>query len=160
MKYFQRAIKYLMSLCVIYLLAIHLMWRLGLSFLSPQESVMMLLHTQRGVMMIVAVVVLSAAYPLFGFMRKRTYGDIVANRETIIEVMALNNFALQSEIEGREMRFVANNIMKRVGMLFEDQIVVTAADENRIELSGNRKAIAYILFRLEVAIDRAAESIV
>ncbi len=158
MRYFQRSVKYFLSLCVAYLLATELMWRLGMSLLSPRENVLMLLNTQRGVFMLVAVVALAATYPYFGFMRKRTYGNIVLNREAIIEVMMQSNFELLSEKDG-SMTFIGNNFLKRLGMLFEDHIVVSRIDgnEEKIHVAGNRKAIAYILYRLEAAIDRAAE---
>ncbi len=156
MRYFQRSVKYMLALGVAYYMALVMMWRLGLSLLTPQQSVDLMLNSQRGLFMFIAMVALSAAYPLLGFMRKKTFGSIAKNRDAIIEVMAQHNFKLVSESEGK-MRFIGANLMKRLGMLFEDHIVITQASDERIEISGNRKAIARILFRLEVAVDNATE---
>ncbi len=147
MNYFLRAIKYLLSLCILYVGVVYLASFAGMFVLTPQETFESLIHTQRGIIMIIAILALSFSYPVFGFMKQEVSGDIKTNRDAIIRALSDNGFSLASEGEG-EMTFECNNFMKKVAFLFEDKITITQVGD-KLVVEGIRRAVAYIIYRLE-----------
>lgn len=67
MKYLIRSVKYFIALCVLYLIIMALMLLTNTSVLTPSETFSALVRSTRGQVLIVAVVLLSALYPKFGF---------------------------------------------------------------------------------------------
>ena len=63
MKYLIRSVKYFIALCVLYLIIMALMLLTNTSVLTPSETFSALVHSTRGQVLIVAVVLLSALYP-------------------------------------------------------------------------------------------------
>ncbi len=150
MNYFTRAIKYLFSLIIIYLAVVYGMTLVGFSSIPPQETLATLTHTTRGITMIIAILALSFSYPVFGFMRQEVSGDIVKHREQIIAAFAANGFSLKGEQSG-EMTFANDNLIKKITLLFEDTVTVTQVGD-KIVVEGIRRAVPYIIYRLEGAI--------
>lgn len=107
--------------------------------------------------MAVAMVILAVAYPFFGFMKRNIKGDLVVNRDVIAATMLTQGFALREEREAK-LIFGADNFFKRLTLLFEDHIVMTQLADGQIEISGNRKSVAYVIFRLEYAIGKANDT--
>ena len=62
MKYLIRSVKYFIALCVLYLIIMALMLLTNTSVLTPSETFSALVHSTRGQVLIVAVVLLSALY--------------------------------------------------------------------------------------------------
>ena len=83
MKYLIRSVKYFIALCVLYLIIMALMLLTNTSVLTPSETFSALVHSTRGQVLIVAVVLLSALYPKFGFIRRQEIGSLRKNREQI-----------------------------------------------------------------------------
>lgn len=75
MKYLIRSVKYFIALCVLYLIIMALMLLTNTSVLTPSETFSALVHSTRGQVLIVAVVLLSALYPKFGFIRRQEIGS-------------------------------------------------------------------------------------
>lgn len=154
MRYFQRSIKYFLALCVVYAAMLYL-FSFGCDIqVSMLDKVEALMSTSRGSLLIAAIIGLSAAYPFFGFTKREIDGDLVRNREQIILTCEVQHFRIDHESQGR-MTFVAESLFKRVTMLFEDHIKIVQSGDGRITVSGNRKAVAYLVYRLEYAIDSA-----
>lgn len=105
--------------------------------------------------MVVAIVALSIAYPFFGFMRRTIKGNFVTEQDIIIKAFETQGFRLHHRFDYR-LVFVANSIIKRITMLFEDHILVTQIGDE-IEIRGNRKGVAYVVYRLEAALERERE---
>ena len=72
MKYLIRSVKYFIALCVLYLIIMALMLLTNTSVLTPSETFSALVRSTRGQVLIVAVVLLSALYPKFGFAGRRS----------------------------------------------------------------------------------------
>ncbi|MFI3292167.1 MAG: hypothetical protein SNG27_01305 [Rikenellaceae bacterium] len=147
MKYFLRAIKYLLSLCILYFAVIYAMYAFGLSALPPEQTLAILVGSSRGWIMIVAVLALSFSYPVFGFMKQEVSGDIVANRDQIIAAFAANGFSLKSSSQG-EMIFESDNLIKKITFLFEDRITVAQVGD-KLVVEGIRRAVPFVIYRLE-----------
>jgi hypothetical protein len=104
------------------------------------------LSTERGKLLVAVVVLLSAAYPSFGFVARRTKWDMKADAQGLVELFAAAGFKLKHQSEGR-MVFRPTNIIDRFVMLFEDEIVVEQQGDE-IVISGIRRGVARIIYRL------------
>ncbi len=147
MKYFLRAFKYLLSLCILYFAVIYAMYAFGLSALPPEQTLAILVDSSRGWIMIIAVLALSFSYPVFGFMKQEVSGDMIKNRDQIISSFAVNGFVLKNSSNG-EMVFGSDNLIKKITFLFEDKITVAQVGD-KLVVEGIRRAMPYIIYRLE-----------
>lgn len=146
MKYLFRSVKYLIAICVLCLLVT---WVSSLMdpLLSFQQRLVDVIHSQRGQLMLVVLVGLSAFYPLFGFMKKRLAGNITVHRRQIVDAFEEEGFVPLRE-DDHELTFRARSFLKKLLMLFEDRIDVQQ-EGDFIRLSGNRRAVARIHYRLQ-----------
>lgn len=147
MRYLVRAVKYFAAFCVIYLAVV----LLSVSTMNGYEQsvwdyVWATLQTTRGQLLVVAVVVLSAFYPRFGFITRRVEWDMEDERDQIIATFALAGFSLREEGDGR-MVFRADNMLDRLVMLFEDEITVVQYGQ-WIDITGIRRGVAKVVYRM------------
>lgn len=155
MRYFQRSIKYFLSLCIVYVVILYVLSFTEMMVLTRDETFRAIFSTPRGAVMVVAIVALSAAYPFFGFMRRTIKGDFTKEQDIIIKAFESQGFRVHQRYDYR-LIFVASNLFKRISMLFEDHILVTQQGDD-IEIRGNRKGVAYVVYRLEAALARERE---
>ena len=146
MRYFIRALKYFAAFCVLYVAIVWLsvITTKGMD-ISAWDYIVANFQTTRGQLLGLAVVVLSAVYPRIGFMTRRVECDMEAERDYILRVFAAAGFTLKEESDGR-MVFRADNILSRLFMLFEDEIVVEQYGQ-WIDISGIRRGVAKVLYR-------------
>ena len=152
MKYLIRSVKYFIALCVLYLIIMALMLLTNTSVLTPSETFSALVHSTRGQVLIVAVVLLSALYPKFGFIRRQEIGSLRKNREQILNAFVSEGFKPVRESE-HEMVFRADSLFKRLTLLFEDEIRVTQTGE-WITIEGIRRGVARVYYRLQSYLER------
>lgn len=147
MRYLIRAVKYFFAFCVLYVGVVWLsiLTQKGMD-ISVWDSISATMATERGRMLALAVVALSAAYPFFGFVKRSVKWDMATEADRLVEIFAAAGFALKLKSEGK-MVFKANNILDRLVMLFEDEIVVEQQGE-QIILSGIRRGVAKVIYRL------------
>lgn len=147
MKYLVRSVKYLIAFIVLYVgvVWISVMTTKGYD-ISVWDYIVATFATTKGKLLAAAVVVLAAAYPRFGFMTRRVAWDICKDRDSLVQIFAAAGFSLKRENQGC-MVFRANNILDRMIMLFEDEILVKQQGEE-IEISGIRRGVARILYRM------------
>lgn len=146
-KYLIRSVKYFVALCVLCAVLMGAMLLTGTSQLTPRETLYLLLHSDRFVLLGAALVVLAATYPRFGFMTRRIEGDLEGHRTQIETAFRNAGFRLAGEEEG-ELRFRGDGFVKRATLLFEDEIRVRQYGQ-WIELEGIRRGVARIAYRLE-----------
>ncbi len=156
MRYVQRSIKYFLSLCFVYAAMLYVLSLTEMMILTRGETFRALMSTPRGMFMLFAVIALSVAYPRFGFVYRRIKGDIKINREPINQAFAKQHFKLMSE-DDRRLIFIADSPFRRLYLLFEDHILVTQIGDE-IEFRGNRKTVAYVLYRLQSSIEMQQQS--
>lgn len=119
----------------------------GMSPLSFGQFADVLFHTQRGWMLIGVIVLLSAFYPKFGFVVRTVEGDVVRNREQIVNAFESARFSLRSEQEG-VMIFRADGLLHKLMLLGEDEIRVSQQGD-RILVDGIRRGVARVMYRLD-----------
>jgi hypothetical protein len=147
MRYLIRAVKYFFAFCVLYVGVVWLsiLTQKGMD-ISVWDSISATMATERGRMLALAVVALSAAYPFFGFVKRSVKWNMATDADRLVEIFAAAGFALKEQGEGK-MIFKANNILDRLVMLFEDEIVVEQQGE-QITLDGIRRGVAKVIYRL------------
>lgn len=141
-QYIIRSIKYFVALVVLYAA---IMWLMHLSqpgMISYAEHWQLLFASDKGWMMVVATVLLAATYPTFGFVKRSIKCDIARHREQLVTAFTLKGFQLHSE-SNCELRFRASGL-RRVTMLFEDEIVVRCTESGMVEMDGLRRAVVPI----------------
>lgn len=153
MKYIIRSLKYLLVLCVLY---VALMWLSSISTYGGAVDTMTLLRAQlsseRGVWLVVAFVALALFYPKFGYVcRGVACADIEADRVRIDNAMQLYGFKF-AEVRDGALVYRAEGIVRRLILLFEDEIVVRRT-EGGVEVEGKRREAVRIIFQLSAYID-------
>lgn len=153
MKYIIRSLKYLLVLCVLY---VALMWLSSISTYGGAVDTMTLLRAQlasdRGVWLVVAFVALALFYPKFGYVRRVIEGaDMDADRVRIDNAMQLYGFKF-AEVRDGGLVYRAEGVVRRVILLFEDEIVVRRT-EGGVEVEGKRREAVRIIFQLSAYID-------
>ncbi len=146
-RYLLRSVKYFAALCVLCVVLMGAMLLTGTSQLTARETLCLLFHSDRFVVLGIAIVALAATYPRFGFMTRRVEGDVERHRTQIETAFRRAGFRLVGEEEG-ELLFRGDGFLKRLLLLFEDEIRVRQYGQ-WIELEGIRRGVARVAYRLE-----------
>lgn len=150
--YIIRVVKYLLFICVLY---IAIEWVNLMMSSSPNAAdydvwdiLQLRIATDDGRMLIGAFVLLAVFYPLFGFMRKRVDGcSFEHDMIRINNAMNLYGFKLKED-RGNVKIYQAENILRRITLMFEDKIEVSAVNGG-IELKGLRRTVARVVYQLQ-----------
>ena len=144
--YLLRVIKYLLRLTVLLSIVFILMIVTKSASVDADELLNQLFMSDRGAMLIVALLAVSLSYPFFGYTRKLINVDMPAHREKIIDIMDRTGYALHNEVDGR-MIFRVTSLFRRLTMLGDDSIVIESIDKS-IQISGIRKDVVVAGYRL------------
>lgn len=142
-QYILHSLKYLVKLLLLLAAIYFLMYLTGTLGISTAE-----LMGSRGVILLVSIVVLAAAYPSFGFVGRRVAADYEADRELIRKAMIENGYALSSETSDH-LVFRASGIGKRLWTLWDDTLTVRPLPSGGIVVEGLRKEAVQVVFRIE-----------
>ena len=151
MKYLIRSLKYFVALCVLCVVLMALMILTGSSNLTAEETIYLMFHSDRFVLLGVAMVVLAAAYPRFGFITRRVEGDVEQHRIQINNALHTAGFRLVKEEDG-VLFFRGDGLLKRLSLLFEDEISVRQYGQ-WIEIEGIRRGVAKAWYLLDSYIE-------
>ena len=151
MKYLVRSLKYFVALCVLCVVLMALMILTGSSNLTAEETIYLMFHSDRFVLLGVAMVVLAAAYPRFGFITRRVEGDVEQHRTQINNALHTAGFRLVKEEDG-VLYFRGDGVLKRLSLLFEDEISVRQYGQ-WIEIEGIRRGVAKAWYLLDSYIE-------
>lgn len=151
MKYLVRSLKYFVALCVLCVVLMALMILTGSSNLTAEETIYLMFHSDRFVLLGVAMVVLAAAYPRFGFITRRVEGDVEQHRTQINNALHTAGFRLVKEEDG-VLFFRGDGLLKRLSLLFEDEISVRQYGQ-WIEIEGIRRGVAKTWYLLDSYIE-------
>ena len=146
-KYIVRSLKYFFALCVLCIALMGLMLMTGTSALSLDDTLYVMLHTDRYLMLFAAIVALAAVYPRFGFVVRKVEGDVEQNREQIVNAFKSAGFSLRGEEDG-VMTFRADGPLRKLMLLGEDEIKVSQYGQ-WIQIDGIRRGVARVEYRLD-----------
>ena len=153
MKYAIRSLKYLILFCVLY---VAMTWLSSISQYDGLVDVETLLRAQlsseRGLWLVVCMVALALFYPRFGFVRRVVTGvDIENDRIRIDNAMRLYGFKFAEMRDGVAI-YCAEGILRRITLLFEDEILVRQVEEG-VEIEGLRRTAVRIIYQLSAYIE-------
>lgn len=153
MKYAFRSLKYLLLICVLY---VALTWLSSVYTYNGMVDVVTLLKaqlgTEQGVWIIVAFVGLALLYPRFGYVRRTVQGvDIKDDRIRIDNAMKLYGFKF-AEMRDGKMVYRAQGIIRRITLLFDDEVLVHQV-EGGVEIEGLRRTAVRIIYQLNAYIE-------
>lgn len=153
MKYIIRSLKYLILFCVLY---VAMTWLSSISQYDGLVDVETLLRAQlgseRGLWLVVCMVALALFYPRFGFVRRVVKGvDIENDRIRIDNAMRLYGFKFAEVRDGVSI-YRAEGILRRITLLFEDEILVRQVEEG-VEIEGLRRTAVRIIYQLSAYIE-------
>ena len=152
--YIRRALKYLLSLVILYVAVVWVMVAAGLAEATTMNEIgTILFRTPRGIIVVVAVLLWSFAHPFVGYTMRFVEADPETDRERIINAFMQSGFVLKGERQG-EMIFRAAGFMQRLRLLFEDKITVRS-DGSGVEINGSRRIVVRVVVRLNTYIQNA-----
>ena len=148
MKYAFRSLKYLLLISVLY---VALTWLSSVYTYNGAIGVEALLKAQlsgdQGVWIVVAFVVLALLYPRFGYVRRTVKGvDIEEDRIRIDNAMKLYGFKF-AEIRDGKLVYRAQGIIRRITLLFDDEILVRQV-QGGVEMEGLRRTAVRTIYQL------------
>lgn len=145
-RYILCAVKYLLAFIVLYLGVLWLSQRVAGIDTPLLDAVSATLQTRKGQMLVVAVVVLAALYPKWGFIMRRVECDMTDDKEQIEAAFKASGFELVAQSED-SMTFRADSAVRRLSFLLEDEITLSQYGQ-WVEIRGIRRAVARIVYRL------------
>lgn len=145
-RYLLRSLKYFVTLCLLFVALVWLKITYENLPLTMGQMMQLYFSAWNGWFMAVVIVVMSATYPLFGFVTRKTDGDITADRQQIEAAMATTGLVLKSA-DDNCLVFRATGL-QRLTLLFEDEVTVCQQDGELI-LSGHRRTVVRATIRLE-----------
>lgn len=146
MKYTLRAVKYFCMIALLLIVVTFFMNFSGDLQLTPSEQ-WSLFMADNGALKIAVLVVLSAIYPYFGYVKRDVEGTIEEFRGQIDVAMESSGFTFVRERDG-VLEYRANTILRRVTFLFEDTVTVSQVGGS-IRIEGIRRGIVYIYYYLD-----------
>jgi hypothetical protein len=142
MRYFLRALKHFVKMVALIAIIYLLMYATDTLAVNQQE----LLGT-KGIILLVALVALSAAYPSYGFVERTIEGSIAEDRDIILETMARGGYSLGKESD-QVISFRASGPLQRLLAMGDDEVCIRQIAPNKLLLSGLRKSTVESEFRL------------
>lgn len=146
--YIRRAAGYFVKLIVLVAVLYLLLFVTGTARVSAGYFLGELFATPRGLMLIGALAVLSACYPIFGYVSRRMQADLKEDRMRIVSAFHADGFILEKEQEGEWMTFRAGGLFRRIWLTFDDRVTVRSCGEGRVEIEGLRKTVVTAQFRI------------
>ena len=149
-QYAAHAALYFVKLLILVTLIFALLFATGNSSVSARYYFSLdFLTSARGLMLIGAMLLIAAAYPSFGVVRRKAGARITEDRDKIINAFISNGYSLKNEVPGRMMEFRIGSPVRKLVMMFDDKVTVTADGQDGIIVEGLRKGVVQALWRIE-----------
>lgn len=139
-RYFIRAGKYCIYLTVLIIILF------GLMNLYNPRPLAELYWGNRGLMLLILIIVFSLTYPLFGFTKKTLTFDATKKVEDIERIMTMSGYARVSGTADNAMVFRATSTPKKLMSMWEDSITINTVD-GLSTIVGIRKEVVKATFR-------------
>lgn len=149
MRYVIRSVKYLIYLIVLLSALVWLMTSLDSNIkMTAWEYAMFKFNTTDGYIMLAALVLLAACYPLFGYTCKRVDDcNVEDDKLRINNAMQLYGFHYVGCKDGVHI-YRATGILRRLMLRFEDKIELKQVGGS-VEFYGLRSQVARVVFQLQ-----------
>ena len=147
----RRGAKYFLMLCVLYVVIVTVLCATGMSAVPVERMGYELTRTWRGGLLLLMALGLAYTYPLTGFVRRKTEAAIDRDRDVIVSTFAAAGFVLTNESE-QCMTFRAASAVRRLRLLWEDEIRVSRDAEGGSVIDGIRRVAVPVALRIEAAV--------
>lgn len=146
-KYLLRVLRYLLRMVLLLGLIFALMLLTKTSEVGAAELWAQMMNTQKGAILIIALVGVALMYPKFGYVERAVMLDMVDNRDTILEVMRKMGYTIVSEKENK-MVFQSSGLLKKIMLMGDDKITMNSYTKGVVVLDGVRKDVVVAEFRM------------
>ena len=145
-RYFLRSVKYFIWLMALLVIVYALMLLFGQTNYATLQSV---IHTGRIWWLVGAILVVTVAYPRFGYTARELRGRVTPdeNRDKVLSTMEMNGYMLTQEMHG-VMTFRSGTFAGRLRRRFEDKVEVKL-NGDKIIISGPRNEVVRTELRLK-----------
>lgn len=154
-QYISHAVRFFLKLAVLVIVLYALLFVTGTSNISAESHLNELFHSWRGWGMILVLFIFSALYPTFGFVKRVVEADIVIDREKIVNALHATGYMMRDEVEGERMTFRADSLFRRITMVGDDKITVTASGPGQVTIAGIRSKAVPAEFRLKTFLENS-----
>lgn len=147
MKYLLRAVKYFLSLAVLFCLIIAAL--VAVKMVDADLSTMFRNGTDSLVQIAVIGAVFALIYPRFGYCERTVavFGSIAENLADISEIMKVRGYVLESKDDTKAV-FHKSFLLTRIMRLGEDKITITS-DVRGLSVEGATKDVVRIITAIE-----------
>lgn len=154
--YIKHSLKYFLKLLLLVVLIYLLLFVSGTARISAQALLSELFTSRSGLLMLLALLLLSGFYPKFGFVSRKIGADIVRDREKIVNALHASGYSMTKEKESESMEFRASSAFKKIWTMWDDKITVTATDDG-IVMDGIRKEVVQAQFRINTFLENTRD---
>jgi hypothetical protein len=158
MKYFLRAVKYLIKLALLLALIFWLMQLSGTSNIPVEGDIAdffaQFFATSRGRIFAVALVVWCAVYPAVEFKKRHLKYDLDKRKSAIVKALNAGRMRLAEETDGR-MVFRGESLTRRIWWMGEDTVTITANPVGGIDIEGPRRFVMEAEHRIPNYVENA-----
>lgn len=147
-KYLLRSLRYFTYMIVLWCLIFVVMFATKTTAFSF-ETLVQLFTSLNGILLITLVVVVSLAYPKFGYTIK-TIPRITRKKE-LIDQLKQSGMVLHSE-KANVYVFQYASFFRRLMIRFDDRVVIVFENDHTL-IEGNKVPVSRVLFRIESLIE-------
>ena len=147
-RYLIRAVKYFVLLIVLIVALYALSYYFESTPMSVEDYIAMLRADERSKWLLPVLILLSLAYPAFGYMTRSLSISLEQNRAGIDAAMAACDFELTGERDG-VLRYRSTSLSRRARLLWEDELEVWS-EGDRTMIRGHREAVVQVVYRSEI----------
>lgn len=142
-KYVGRALRHLLKLSVWMVVLFALMYVTDTLAITPEAFL-----GYRGLVLLVALVAISLAYPAYGFSNVVVRASAQRDRALIQQAMEMSGYQQVGVTEECADLYRTKSPLKRLISAGDDAITVTPVGEDSIEIAGLRKEVEGVRFRI------------
>ncbi|MDE7356622.1 MAG: hypothetical protein K2N21_07670 [Rikenellaceae bacterium] len=142
----RRSASYFLFVSVIFAVTYLLMVLTSTTRVEP-DQLWQFFMSNNGMIVLLFAVVISLAYPLFGFAKKSVTVRDISDLSAVDRVMEASGYVLTQD-NGAIRRYRPVKALARLRMLYNDTVTIDAS-RNPIEISGTRTVVIVLVMRLE-----------
>ena len=146
--YVIRTIKYIIQFAVLFVVLFGILKLTG--YVKEGLDYKQIFISANGAMLVGFVLIFALAYPKFGFIKRTLTFNAHENQDELIRIMLMCGYAL-TKSDDTTMTFRAIGTIKKITLLYEDEIVVETID-SLSTIEGPRKEAVKASFRFETYI--------
>ena len=148
--YVIRALKYLLQFAVLFIILFGILNLTG--YVREGIDYKQVFLSANGALLLGFVLIFALAYPKFGFIKRTLTFNAHLNQDEVTRIMIMCGYVLTYS-DDQTMTFRALGTIKKITLLYEDEIVIKTID-SLSTIEGPRKEAVKASFRFETYINQ------